>query len=471
MNDRIVYKSDTYEVAAKTLSEVQNALSSVSSGLARLDTSYDWWGKIKVRAPFGMGSAQIILKQIVSSAQKADDRLGELISAVRRANALFEEAERSLGTAVTSDASDRSSRGSNGERVFSPSPGDIPIRLAGQKSAAEEAFKNATSLQGGLNHASIGYRLRGEMEKIRQRKASSYLKIQQTSAKGIYEVQGLLPRSYPYVDVPMDGMYITQESGYPDAFLSVTKDASGAMVFSISFEGSKEGEEDWLDVNFETYPNDDGVHDGFATGAKTYLNKVLSSDMKISYEVNGQRQTMTLDEVTRYIGQNKDSKLVLTGHSLGGAYAQTMAYYIIKDGYKGISGDQISVRTYASPVPFSREAIAGNQYRGLDVINVINSKDLAPKVGVTPTGDRVGETIDKILDARHPADPVIVGGMSENTSNLGKNIYFVDEDKHHRGPGGEHALEDSYGHFARSSSQNEYKGTQKVFDTDTLFQR
>ncbi len=296
------------------------------------------------------------------------------------------------------------------------------------------------------------------------------LSIEKTGSKGIYKVTGEVP-----IDVDdassatrfVNGLRTTEASGFPDGFIEVDNTTDGELVVTISFEGSQELE-DWIITNANTRTNDDGVHTGFANLAKDYIYGIFNGDFYIQATVNGVYRQYRLSDLLGELQDNPKAHLRITGHSLGGAVAQCLAYYLVKGDLYKISSEQIEVYTYASPIPFSYQAIEDDKYREMNVYNFINVNDFVPDVGVSISDGiilRVAEEGGALVANQFKEDG-INGGASVAGTNLGKNIY-VSSDKLANWNGSVHAMKETYLPLVKGYIDGSIPSY--LFDTDIFF--
>ena len=152
-------------------------------------------------------------------------------------------------------------------------------------------------------------------------------------------------------------------------------------------------------------------------------------------------------------------EIQVTGHSLGGALAQVFTYYLLTD-YQ-IDKDQITTFTFASPVPFTKDALRSKVFDDLNVYNFINVRDAVPKYGVVeysavdfisgngPIRDAAKETV---MNFTYNFIEMIMydcgiksatpGGFTISGTNMGTNIYMAGTKANDIGE--EHKLENYY---------------------------
>lgn len=290
--------------------------------------------------------------------------------------------------------------------------------------------------------------------------------VNPTGTAGIYTLYG----EVPYLENGtrwVNALRITQESGYADSLIDVSNTADGKLVMTIAFEGSKEIWNDWIVTDFRTEMTPEGVHKGFATRAKDYIYGIFNGEYYIEATINGISSRYRLSDILGHIQSNKDAHLRITGHSLGGALAQTLAYYLVKGELFCIPSDRIEVYTFASPVPFSYEAVEATKFRNMNIYNFINVQDFVPNFGVTAC-DGIAARLAELAGYQISAvlhDDDADGGFTRAGTNLGTNIYVNPKDEHLGFT--EHFMEEVYlGLIDDYINGNIYS---YVFDTDVFF--
>jgi hypothetical protein len=147
------------------------------------------------------------------------------------------------------------------------------------------------------------------------------------------------------------------------AFTSTRRTDDGKDILLIAFRGSL-GAKDWVtnlngySVKWSNYSQQNNenaieVHQGFADSFKMFENEI--------------NNTFSIDEMSKY------DKIILTGHSLGGALATIMYAYLTDQGLK----NKLIAYTFGSPAvgnkQFSQKYdLQGNFYR------VRNDRDIIP---------------------------------------------------------------------------------------------
>ena len=217
----------------------------------------------------------------------------------------------------------------------------------------------------------------------------------------------------------------------PQATLSVEQTADYGIVVTIAFRGSATLDnlpedmgdmekiaaiaEDWLFTDARVKQNDDGLHAGFSSAVKQLFE--YHSDETFNVYFENEWQSLRLDQLISRAASGKSVRLEITGHSLGGALAQALTYYLV-DEYD-MPKEQFTTYTFASPIVFSFESIEDEKFRNLPVYNYINIKDTVAMVGVTQSDSLlpiIAETLGNMLSDR--------SGATVAGCNLGENIYM-----------------------------------------------
>ena len=144
-------------------------------------------------------------------------------------------------------------------------------------------------------------------------------------------------------------------------------------IILLVFKGSKEAE-DWVtnltSAGTEFMGNTDThVHKGFQDALKLFLKTIKQNAFKIegmTYQLE--------DKVLPLL--NKNSKIILTGHSLGGAIASLAACYFHDN---GVESENLEVYTFGTP-PLASKAFV-DQYAGkFPLYRVVNKFDIIPEL-------------------------------------------------------------------------------------------
>ncbi|MGY0578626.1 MAG: lipase family protein [Paraglaciecola chathamensis] len=158
-------------------------------------------------------------------------------------------------------------------------------------------------------------------------------------------------------------------------------------IILLVFKGSKEVE-DWVTnlsssgVDFLGNTNSK-VHKGFQEALQLFIATIKES----FFELNG--ESYSLDDAVLPL-LNSNTKIVFTGHSLGGAIATLAACYFHDRGYKS---ENIEVYTFGAPPIASRAFV--DHFRGkFSVYRVVNRMDIIPRLeSINPNLFHLGEKI------------------------------------------------------------------------------
>ena len=143
----------------------------------------------------------------------------------------------------------------------------------------------------------------------------------------------------------------------------------------LVFKGSKEAE-DWVTnlsfkgVNF-VGEADEVVHRGFQDALKLFLRTISQH----CFELNGRSYQLTEKSLPSL---NKKTKIILTGHSLGGAIATLAATYFLD---KGIDPENLEVYTFGAP-PLASKGFVEHYKDKFPIYRVVNSADIVPKLNL-----------------------------------------------------------------------------------------
>jgi hypothetical protein len=150
-------------------------------------------------------------------------------------------------------------------------------------------------------------------------------------------------------------------------------DESGKHVILFVFKGSKEAE-DWL-TNFSVkgteFMGKDStkVHQGFQDALRLFLDTVKQN----YFELGGER--FNLDD-TVLPQLNEKTKIILTGHSLGGAIATLAGCYFYE---KGIDPNNLEVYSFGAP-PVADQYFVDHYQDKFPVYRIVNGLDPVPKL-------------------------------------------------------------------------------------------
>ncbi|MDO4388031.1 MAG: peptidoglycan-binding protein [Eubacteriales bacterium] len=309
--------------------------------------------------------------------------------------------------------------------------------------------------------------------------------VKPTGTKGIYTIYGSVP--YDGEETRwINALRINQGTGYTESLIDVSNTADGKLIMTISFEGSylpkewpedydeaqqmlKDMTQDWLITDFRTGMNPDGVHKGFASRTFDYIYGIFNGEYYIDATIDGVTDQYRLGDIMAYIQKNKDAHLRITGHSLGGAMAQTLAYYLVKGELYQIPSEQIEVYTFASPTPFGYQAVESATFRNMNIYNFINVQDFVPNFGVTICDGivvRLAELAGYQLSADF-FDNEADGGFTQAGTNLGTNIYVNAGDQHDGFK--EHSMNETYLKLVKAYIKGDIEAYE--FDTDVFFSK
>lgn len=202
-----------------------------------------------------------------------------------------------------------------------------------------------------------------------------------------------------------------------EAMIMVETTGDGELVVTVTFQGSQDWE-DWKADVFESAADVEGIHRKFNKLINRFIKDVVTESQDKIFD------DKTLKELLADISKNKNARLRITGHSMGGSLAQIFAYRMVSD--YGIAPSQIEVYTFAALPPFTHAFIKSHQEQTaqMNVYNYINTSDFAPDVGVTNTGLRQQYETQKIQnvsirDLIYDAQSLEQYGGLENALYLG----------------------------------------------------
>ena len=161
---------------------------------------------------------------------------------------------------------------------------------------------------------------------------------------------------------------------------------TGKHIFVFAFRGSKEPE-DWL-TNLQARQTpfvsnkDLHVHGGFQAALKIFLRGIKKSPLQFNNE--------SLGFNAKHIPLlNQHCKIILTGHSLGGAVATLLGCYLYDHGLKS---ENLEVYTFGAPPVGSRQFTQSYQGK-LPVYRVVNSLDPIPMLSSITHLNHLGQLV------------------------------------------------------------------------------
>lgn len=145
-------------------------------------------------------------------------------------------------------------------------------------------------------------------------------------------------------------------------------------IMAIAFRGT-----DWTEGNDlitdASFAEIDGFHTGFYAAAANARQSL--GDMEFPSLKNEDGSNMTFyDYLYNCMEENDNYFILVTGHSLGGAAANIFAGELIPQ----VSKDNVMCYTFASPIVCISEK--AKNYDAYNIFNIINTKDIVPKIGV-----------------------------------------------------------------------------------------
>ena len=214
-----------------------------------------------------------------------------------------------------------------------------------------------------------------------------------------------------------------------EALIKTSWTNDGELVLSIAFEGSIEFVDDWA-RDFVATPTWEGIHLGFDTGIKRFMDRYIDNAGHI--EVSAQygdtiwEGERSLKYIIEWIRTHSNSRLRITGHSMGGAYAQCLTYYMISK--YGISSEQIETYTFASPIPFTVPFVnRHSELNNAHIYNYVINQDVVTRVGVGDLNliEPIYKKIKDIVSYTYTYGRM--GGYSEVGSHVGKIAYLYSD--------------------------------------------
>ena len=157
-------------------------------------------------------------------------------------------------------------------------------------------------------------------------------------------------------------------------------------IIVLIFQGSQEAE-DWMtniSIRRANYFGKEKVHQGFYDSLKLFLKTVKNKDFSTK-----DKKIYRFHQDINFL--NKNCKIVLAGHSLGGAVA-TLAGCYFHD--IGVEKENMTIYTYGAP-PVGCEEFCSKYRKKLNLYRVINERDVVPK-------------IDRITDLEHLGEEIVL---------------------------------------------------------------
>ncbi len=151
---------------------------------------------------------------------------------------------------------------------------------------------------------------------------------------------------------------------------SKLNEKTGKNLIIFVFKGSQEPQ-DWItnfdikDVKFDNHGN---VHKGFNQTMKLFFKVIKKRDLT---DIN--LPTTLLEDIKNI---NENSKILLTGHSLGGAIATIVGCHLHKI---GIKKENFEIYTFGSP-PVGTEDFSNYYNDKINLFRLVNKNDIIPKL-------------------------------------------------------------------------------------------
>lgn len=155
-------------------------------------------------------------------------------------------------------------------------------------------------------------------------------------------------------------------------------------IITIIFQGSQEPE-DWMtniSVKRVNFFDREEVHNGFYDSLKLFLKTVKNKEFSTK-----DKKTYIFEKDISFI--NEKCKIILSGHSLGGAVATLVGCYFHD---LGIKKENMSIYTFGAP-PVGCEEFCTKYRKKLDLYRVVNENDIVPKIEKITNLRHLGETI------------------------------------------------------------------------------
>jgi len=178
----------------------------------------------------------------------------------------------------------------------------------------------------------------------------------------------------------------------------VKKDNNGNYIVVFVFRGS-DSYDDWINnFNYKKCDFEIGdVHSGFQNEYKCFIDIIKEENVELSkLPIN----SLDIDEINK-----KNIKILLAGHSKGGAVATLVGCYLSQI---GIKKENFEVYTFGAP-PVGDKDFANYFENKINLYRIINSEDIVPK-------------LDKILGFKHFGKEIILETNDDNSHSIKEYI-------------------------------------------------
>ena len=165
--------------------------------------------------------------------------------------------------------------------------------------------------------------------------------------------------------------------------LSKLDEESGKNLIVIVFRGSQEPQ-DWMtnfSFNDEDFQKKGKVHSGFNQALKLFFKTIKQKDLTA--------KNLPKTVLEDYNDINKNTNIILAGHSLGGALATLTACHLYE---MGISKENMEVYTFGAP-PIGTEEFCNNYKDKLNIYRLVNEYDVVPKLDKLTNFFHLGDEI------------------------------------------------------------------------------